>query len=68
LDLHPKLRPKKSEGKKKKTATAIQKDLGLDLGDETTIVATGIEGKNSKESTSNSTQSIIDEENDRKKT
>ena len=42
--LHPKLRPKKFEGKKKKTIAAIQKDLGSDSGDETTIAATGIKG------------------------
>eukprot|EP00253_Pinus_taeda_P023582 PITA_23582 len=65
--LHPKLRLKKFEGKKKKTAATIQKDLGLDLGDEATIEATGIRGKNSKASTSNSAQSIIDEENERKR-
>eukprot|EP00253_Pinus_taeda_P017995 PITA_17995 len=61
------LRPKKSEGKKKKTVAAIQKYLGSDLGDETIIAATGIKGKNSKASTSNSAQSIIDEEHERKR-
>jgi len=61
------VRPKKSEGKKKKTTVAIQKDLGLDSRDETTIVATGIKGKSSKASTSNSAQSIIDEEHERKR-
>jgi len=61
------LRPKKSEGKKRKTAVAIQKDLGPDSGDETTIAATGIKGKDSEASTSNSTQSVIDEENERKR-
>eukprot|EP00253_Pinus_taeda_P029217 PITA_29217 len=65
--LHPELRPKKFEGKKKKTVVAIQKDLGSDSGDETTIAATGIRGKNSEASTSNSAQSIIDEENERKR-
>eukprot|EP00253_Pinus_taeda_P010879 PITA_10879 len=40
--LHPELRLKKFEGKKKKTDATIQKDLGLDLGDETIIAATGI--------------------------
>eukprot|EP00253_Pinus_taeda_P003578 PITA_03578 len=38
----PILRPKKSKGKKKKTAATIQKDLGSDSGDETIIVAIGI--------------------------
>eukprot|EP00253_Pinus_taeda_P010341 PITA_10341 len=42
--LHSELRPKKFEGKKKKTAIAIQKDLGSDSGDETTIAAIGIKG------------------------
>jgi Aspartyl protease len=65
--LHPELRPKKSEGKKKKTAATIQKDLGSDSGDETIIAATGIKGKNSEASTSNSAQSIIDEEHERKR-
>eukprot|EP00253_Pinus_taeda_P020842 PITA_20842 len=62
-----KLRPKKSEGKKKKTAAAIQKDLGSNSRDETIIVATGIKGKNSEASTSNYPQSIIDEERERKR-
>ena len=38
--------------------------MGLDSGDETTITTTGIQGKNSKASTSNSTQTIHSEEND----
>ena len=42
--LHPELRPKKSEGKKKETAAAIQKYLGFDLGDETIIAVTCIKG------------------------
>jgi len=41
--------------------------LGSDSGDETTIAAIGIKGKNSEASTSNSTQSIIDEENERRR-
>ena len=65
--MHPELRPKKSEGKKKKTTTAIQKYFGSDSGDETVITATGIKGKNSEASTSNSAQSIIDEEHERKR-
>lgn len=65
--LHPELRPKKFEGKKKKTTTTIQRGLGLDSGDETTIAATGIRGKNSKASTSNFAQFVIDEENERKR-
>jgi len=41
--------------------------LGSDSGDEATIAATGIKGNNSEASTSNSTQSTIDEENERKR-
>ena len=41
--------------------------MGSDSGDETIIVATGIKGKNSKASTNNSSQSIIDEEHERKR-
>lgn len=40
--------------------------MGLDSRDERTIAAIGIKGKNSKASTSNSAQSVIDEENERK--
>eukprot|EP00253_Pinus_taeda_P030329 PITA_30329 len=40
--LHLELRPKKFESKKKKTVVAIQKYLGLDSGDETTVAAIGI--------------------------
>ena len=65
--MHLELRPQKSEGKKKKTVAAIQKDLGLDLGDETIIAATSIKGKNSEASSNNSAQSIIDEEHERKR-
>ena len=65
--LHLELRPKKSDVKKKKTAAAIQRYLGSKSGDETTIAATGIKGKNSEASTSNSAQYVIDEENERKR-
>eukprot|EP00253_Pinus_taeda_P034566 PITA_34566 len=65
--LHSELKSKKFEGKKKKTVAAIQKDLGSDSGDETTIANTSIKGKNSDASTSNSAQSITDEENERKR-
>ena len=65
--MHPELKPKNFDGKKKKTVAAIQKYLGSDSGDETTITATGIKGKNSEASTSNSAQSTIDEENERKR-
>ena len=41
--------------------------MGSDSGDETTIAAIGIKGKNSKASTSNSAQSADNEENERKR-
>eukprot|EP00253_Pinus_taeda_P018942 PITA_18942 len=62
-----KLRPKKFEGKKKKTAASIQRDLGSDSGDETIIAATSINANNSEASTSNFAQSVIDEEHERKR-
>eukprot|EP00253_Pinus_taeda_P020830 PITA_20830 len=65
--LNPELKPKKFDGKKKKTATAIQKDLGSESGDKTTIAATGIQGKNSEASSSNSAQTIDSEENERRR-
>ena len=65
--MHPELKPKKFDGKKKKAATAIQKDFGLDSGDETTIIATSIKVKNSEASISNSAQTIDNEENERKR-
>jgi len=40
--LHRELKPKKFKGKKKRSIAAIQKDLGLDLGDEAIIAARGI--------------------------
>jgi len=59
--LHPEQKSKKFGGKEKKNAVAIKKDLGLDSGDETTITATGIKGKNSEASTGNSAQSVDNE-------
>ena len=41
--------------------------MGSDSGDETIIATTCIKGKNSEASTSNSAQSIIDEEHERKR-
>ena len=41
--------------------------MGSDSGDETTIAATGIKDKNSEASTSNSAQTVNDEENERKR-
>jgi len=64
--LHPELRHKKFEGKKKTIVATIHKDFGLDSGDETSIVATSIKGKDFEASTSNYAQSIINEENERK--
>jgi len=45
--LHLELKPKKFDGKKNKTVAAIQKYLGSNSSDETTVTATGIKGKNS---------------------
>ena len=61
------LRHNNFEGKKKKIVATIQEDFGLDLGDEVTVAATSIKGKNSEASISNSAQSINDEENERKR-
>ena len=41
--------------------------MGSGSGDETTIVATGIKGKNSEASTTNSAQSTNNEANERKR-
>ena len=41
--------------------------MGSDSGDETTIVAIGIKGKNSEASTGNSAQTIDSEENERRR-
>eukprot|EP00253_Pinus_taeda_P011092 PITA_11092 len=65
--LHPELKPKKFGGKKKKTTAAIQKDLGSDSGDETTVTGIGIKGKNYEASTSNFAQSIDNEDNEKKR-
>jgi hypothetical protein len=65
--LHPELKPKKFGGKKKKNVAAIQQDLGSDSGDETTVTATGIKGKDSEASTSNSAQSVDNENNERER-
>jgi hypothetical protein len=64
--LHPTLRPTKfrNKGKPKTTATS-QTDLGSNLGDETKVTITGMQGKNSKSNTSSSTQSLkVDNEVD----
>eukprot|EP00253_Pinus_taeda_P034630 PITA_34630 len=65
--LHPERRPKKFGGRKKKNATSIQQDLGLDSGGETTITTISIKGKDSKASTSNSAQSVDNENNERER-
>eukprot|EP00253_Pinus_taeda_P019644 PITA_19644 len=65
--LHPELKTKKFDGKKKNIVAVIQKDLGSDSSDENTVTATGIKGKSSEASTSNSTQAINNEENERKR-
>lgn len=64
--MHLELKPKNFGGKKKKLVASIQKDLGSDSCDETTSIATGIKAKNYEASTSNSTQSIVNEDNERK--
>lgn len=44
--LHPKLRPKKLNSKRKqKTNVVVQQDLGFDSGDETKIATTITKGK-----------------------
>ena len=65
--LHPELKPKKFGGKERKNDAAIQQDLGLDSGDETTVTATGIRGKYSESSTSNSAHSVNNESNERER-
>ena len=65
--MHREPKPKKFDGKKNKTTAAVQKYLGSDLGDETTVTATTIKGKNSEASTSNFAQSIDNEKNERKR-
>jgi len=64
--LHLELKPKNFGSKEQKNDAAIQKDLGSDSGDEATIRATGIEGKDYKESTSTSSHSV-DNDNDERK-
>ena len=61
------MKPKKFDGKKKKTIVAIQKDLGSDSGDETKVTTTGNKGKNFEASTSTFAQSIDNGENERKR-
>jgi hypothetical protein len=57
--LHPELRPKRYWNKKgnKKTTATVQQDLGSDSGDETKIMAMGIQGISSIASSSSSTHS-----------
>lgn len=64
---HPELKPKKFGGNEKKNVIAIQHDLGLESGNETTVTATGIKGKDSEASTSNYAQSIDNENNERER-
>jgi len=65
--LHPELKPKKFGGKEKKNAATIQQDLGSNSGDETTVTAIGIKGKDSEASTSNSAQFVDNENNERER-
>lgn len=57
--LHPEKRPKRYGGNKdkQKTAAIVQQDLGSDSGDETKIVAAGIQGKEKGRSLSSATSS-----------
>eukprot|EP00253_Pinus_taeda_P026466 PITA_26466 len=64
--LHLELKPKKFGGKEQKNVAAIQKDLGSNSGDETTVTTIGIKGKYFEASTSNSSHSIANESNERK--
>jgi len=64
--LHPELKPKKVGSKEKKNDAAIQKDLGSDSGDGTTVTATGIKGKDYKASPSTYSHSF-DNDNDEEK-
>ena len=61
------MKPKKFCGKEKKNVAAIQQDLGSDSGDETIVITTGIKGKYSEASTSNSSQSVDNENNERER-
>lgn len=63
--MHPKQRPKKFGGRKKKNVATIQQYLGSDSGDEMTVTTTGIKGKDFEESTSNYAQSVDNESNER---
>jgi len=65
--LHLELKPKKFRSKEKKDIAAIQKDLGSDSGDKTTITATGIKGKDPESSTSNCSHSTDNESYERKR-
>ncbi|XP_059064618.1 uncharacterized protein LOC131856732 [Cryptomeria japonica] len=57
--LHPEKRPKRYGGNKdkQKTAAIVQQDLGSDSGDETKIIAAGIQGKEKGRSLSSATSS-----------
>lgn len=65
--LHPKLKPKKFRSKDRKNVAAIQKDLGLDSGDETMVTAIGIKGKYSKAYTTTSSNSVDNDNDERKR-
>ena len=65
--MHPELQPKKFGSKERKNVAAIQKDLGSDSGDEKTVTTIGIKVKDSKASTSNSAQSVDNDNNKGKK-
>jgi len=64
--LHPELKPRMFESKERKNDVAIQKDLGSDSSDKTTVTTIGIKGKDSKASTSTSSH-FVDNDNDERK-
>jgi len=69
--LHPKLKPKRFDGKdKQKTVATVQQDLGSDSSDDTLIIIVGIQGtislhanenSESHASTSSSNESLVSE-------
>jgi hypothetical protein len=62
--LDPDMKPKKfaNHGRKKPTAVTIQVDLGSDSGDETQVLAMGIQGINSVASSSSSRSVDVNDE------
>lgn len=62
--MHPKLLPKKFKDKEKKdTIATIQQDLGLDIGDETKIIAMRRKGISNSRSSSSIQSSTLESDN-----